>query len=210
MGVCKECQRDDSPTSASGKVKITALPSLSESALDESFQERKRKHKSAPNLGDSFAASRAVELPADSKFKNAETEQDNGAPRTRPPSYQRPPSYLHPLTWKDHAKPSSGEDEEPAVFETVSVGGNGNASDEEQLTKKDDKPPNPATIEVAGWRRIALVGAALSGLFLGFLDTTIVSVALPTIANDFDDFAHSTWVVTAYLLSYMGEQNCAS
>ena len=42
-------------------------------------------------------------------------------------------------------------------------------------------------------------------MFLGFLDTTIVSVALPSIAGDFDNFSLSTWVVTAYLLTYMGE-----
>lgn len=67
------------------------------------------------------------------------------------------------------------------------------------------KPPNPATIDVQGWRRILLVACTLCGLFLGFLDTTIISVALPTIADDFNDFANSTWVVTSYLLTYMGK-----
>lgn len=65
------------------------------------------------------------------------------------------------------------------------------------------KPPNPAAIDVQGWRQKVLVGSVLAGLFLGFLDTTIVSVALPTIADDFDNFSDSTWIVTAYLLSYM-------
>ena len=65
--------------------------------------------------------------------------------------------------------------------------------------------PGSSKIEVEGWRRIVLVITALMGLFLGFLDTTIISVALPTIANEFDDYSHSTWVVTAYLLTYMGK-----
>ncbi|KAK5162997.1 uncharacterized protein LTR77_011052 [Saxophila tyrrhenica] len=67
---------------------------------------------------------------------------------------------------------------------------------------KDAKPPS-AAIDVRGWRRGLLVASVLAGMFLGFLDTTIVSVALPSIANDFDDYALSTWVVTAYLLTYM-------
>ena len=86
-------------------------------------------------------------------------------------------------------------------------------SEDEQPESKSDleaaeapkPPPNPAAIDVKGWRRVALVIAALSGLFLGFLDTTIVSVALPTIADDFGEFGLSTWVVTAYLLTYMGK-----
>lgn len=65
--------------------------------------------------------------------------------------------------------------------------------------------PNSAAIDVQGWRRGLLVGSVLAGMFLGFLDTTIVAVALPTIAGDFNDYGQSTWVVTAYLLTYMGE-----
>lgn len=66
------------------------------------------------------------------------------------------------------------------------------------------KPPVSAAIDVKGWRQGVLVASVMMGLFLGFLDTTIVAVALPSIANDFDDFSNITWVVTAYLLSYMG------
>jgi MFS family permease len=62
--------------------------------------------------------------------------------------------------------------------------------------------PQP-TIEVSGWHRILLLASVFTGLFLSFLDSTIVSVALATIANQFHDFEHATWVVTAYLLSYM-------
>lgn len=68
------------------------------------------------------------------------------------------------------------------------------------------KPPS-AAIDVKGWRRGLLVGSVLGGMFLGFLDTTIVGVALPTIAGDFNEYGLSTWVVTAYLLTYMGKCN---
>ena len=79
--------------------------------------------------------------------------------------------------------------------------------DEASVADEEDKPkPGPpgAPIDVSGWRRGVLVATTLMGLFLGFLDTTIVSVALPTIAKDLDDYEHSTWIVTAYLLTYMG------
>ena len=63
--------------------------------------------------------------------------------------------------------------------------------------------PPPPSLQIEGWRRTLLLVAVFTGLFLSFLDTTIVSVALATIANQFDDFDHSTWVITAYLLTYM-------
>jgi hypothetical protein len=80
----------------------------------------------------------------------------------------------------------------------------------EKFSSQEGKPSkeerfNSAAIDVRGWRRGLLVASVLAGMFLGFLDTTIVSVALPSIANDFDDFGRSTWIVTAYLLTYMGE-----
>ncbi|KAK3702371.1 hypothetical protein LTR37_014945 [Vermiconidia calcicola] len=71
-----------------------------------------------------------------------------------------------------------------------------------QASVRGHNPTSP-TIEVEGWRRVVLVVATLSGLFLGFLDTTIISVALPSIAADFGEYGLSTWIVTAYLLTYM-------
>ncbi len=76
---------------------------------------------------------------------------------------------------------------------------------EKELSNETKPGPGPAKIDVRGWRRGLLVASVLAGMFLGFLDTTIVSVALPTIASDFGDYGRSTWVVTAYLLTYMGE-----
>jgi MFS family permease len=54
-----------------------------------------------------------------------------------------------------------------------------------------------------GWRLILLLTSLFTGLFLSFLDTTIVAVALPVIASQFNDFSHASWVLTAYLLTYM-------
>lgn len=43
------------------------------------------------------------------------------------------------------------------------------------------------------------------GLFLVNFEVTIVSTALVSIANDFNDFTRSSWVITAYLLTYTGK-----
>ncbi len=56
---------------------------------------------------------------------------------------------------------------------------------------------------LTGWRLHLVLTSLFLGLFLSFLDTTIVAVALSTIATQFNDFDHSTWVLTAYLLTYM-------
>lgn len=60
----------------------------------------------------------------------------------------------------------------------------------------------PGTL-LTGWRFAAVLTSLFTGHFLGMLDTTIVAVALTTIATQFDDFSRSTWVVSAYLLTYM-------
>lgn len=57
--------------------------------------------------------------------------------------------------------------------------------------------------QLTGWRFTTVVAALFTGLFLAMLDTTIVAVALTTIASQFEDFSRATWVVSAYLLTYM-------
>ena len=71
---------------------------------------------------------------------------------------------------------------------------------EKQQQSPSTTPPPP---QIAGWHRAVVLTSIFTGLFLSFLDTTIVSVALTTIASQFDDFGHATWVLTAYLLTYM-------
>lgn len=72
-----------------------------------------------------------------------------------------------------------------------------------QEPKSASSEPSSPHLEVAGWRRTLLLTSIFVGLFLSFLDTTIVSLALTTISAQFNDFNHSTWVITAYLLTYM-------
>nr|POE51690.1 efflux pump roqt [Quercus suber] len=64
------------------------------------------------------------------------------------------------------------------------------------IKSSDTAPPR-------GWRLIVLLVAVYSGLFMSMMDTTIVAVALTTIANEFDAFDQSSWVLTSYLLTYM-------
>jgi hypothetical protein len=61
----------------------------------------------------------------------------------------------------------------------------------------------PQVPPLSGWRLTTVFLASLVGLFLSLLDTTIVAVSLTSIANHFQDFERSTWVINAYLLSYM-------
>ncbi|CAJ2501894.1 Uu.00g047470.m01.CDS01 [Anthostomella pinea] len=53
--------------------------------------------------------------------------------------------------------------------------------------------------------RLALLSFGLSvGLFLSFLDTSIVATSLYTIGVEFDDLETVNWVALAYTLSYLG------
>ncbi|EGC49537.1 drug resistance transporter [Histoplasma capsulatum var. duboisii H88] len=57
---------------------------------------------------------------------------------------------------------------------------------------------------ITGWGLSFLsIGMALS-TFLVNLEITIVSTSLVSIANDLDDFGPTSWIVTAYLITYTG------
>lgn len=65
--------------------------------------------------------------------------------------------------------------------------------------ENNESTPSPHTptatsrsMQLEGWRRTLVLLSVFIGLFLSFLDTTIVSVALATIANEFDDFDHAS------------------
>jgi MFS family permease len=45
------------------------------------------------------------------------------------------------------------------------------------------------------------------GLFLVNFEVTVVSTALVSITNDFEDFSRSSWIITAYLLTYTGARS---
>ncbi|KAK7047800.1 hypothetical protein VNI00_006128 [Paramarasmius palmivorus] len=60
----------------------------------------------------------------------------------------------------------------------------------------------PEAYYIYGHKRILVaLGLALT-LFISALDSTIVAVALPTIGADFNDYQQTSWLVTAYLLTY--------
>ncbi|ESK83651.1 drug resistance subfamily [Moniliophthora roreri MCA 2997] len=61
---------------------------------------------------------------------------------------------------------------------------------------------SPEQYYIYGHKRyLVALGLALI-LFISALDSTIVAVALPTIGADFNDYQQTSWLVTAYLLTY--------
>ncbi|KAF9267053.1 MFS general substrate transporter [Marasmius fiardii PR-910] len=61
---------------------------------------------------------------------------------------------------------------------------------------------SPEQYYIHGHKRyLVAIGLALI-LFISALDSTIVAVALPTIGSDLNDFRKTSWLVTAYLLTY--------
>ncbi|CAK4013795.1 Major facilitator superfamily domain, general substrate transporter [Lecanosticta acicola] len=67
---------------------------------------------------------------------------------------------------------------------------------EKQPSKESLKPP-------LGWRLNVIVIASFIAFFLSLLDTTIVAIALPAISDHFQEFDRSTWIINAYLITYM-------
>ncbi|KAK5991014.1 Multidrug resistance 3-like protein [Cladobotryum mycophilum] len=70
--------------------------------------------------------------------------------------------------------------------------------------------PNDANEPVTGARRVVLIISLLTGLLFSTLDTSIVSTSLVTISNELGDFVNASWIVLAYLLTYMGFAVCIS
>ena len=89
---------------------------------------------------------------------------------------------------------ASTDDEKPTPTTDVEI---------QQQSAQTPPVHDPQLPKLTGWRLKVVLTSLFVGLFLSFLDTTIVAVALPTIATQFNDFDHSTWVLTAYLLTYM-------
>ncbi|KAK8119738.1 efflux pump antibiotic resistance protein [Apiospora kogelbergensis] len=67
------------------------------------------------------------------------------------------------------------------------------------ITPSADNP-----IYIQGWRLHAITAGLCMGLFLVNFEVTVVGTALVSITNDLQDFAKSSWIVTAYLLTYTG------
>ncbi|KAM0280661.1 hypothetical protein ACHAQH_003969 [Verticillium albo-atrum] len=62
---------------------------------------------------------------------------------------------------------------------------------------------NPGRRPLGRARQNVLVCCLLLGFFFSTVDTCIVSIPLLAISKEFDDFTSSTWVILAYLLTYM-------
>lgn len=48
-------------------------------------------------------------------------------------------------------------------------------------------------------------GRLFLGIFLINFEVTIVSTAVLSITNDLDNFSESSWIITAYLITYIGK-----
>lgn len=71
-------------------------------------------------------------------------------------------------------------------------------SDQEELSTGAKVKP------LQGWRLAGTLFSLAFGLLLAVCETSITATALVTISDFFGDSIKSTWVVLAYLLSYMG------
>lgn len=56
-------------------------------------------------------------------------------------------------------------------------------------------------LELPRRKILAIVGALMVGNLMAVIDTTIVAVALPTIAAEFGSLANQAWIVVAYMLA---------
>ncbi|KZT06904.1 MFS general substrate transporter [Laetiporus sulphureus 93-53] len=78
----------------------------------------------------------------------------------------------------------------------------------DEACSRNESPALPAdafneeAYHINGHRRIVVLTALGLVLFISALDSTIVSVALPVIGSDFNDYSRSSWIVTAYLITY--------
>ncbi|OTB01301.1 hypothetical protein M426DRAFT_14609 [Hypoxylon sp. CI-4A] len=75
-------------------------------------------------------------------------------------------------------------------------------SKEQIIEVPEHQPCGPSYI--TGWRLYAITAGISLGLFLVNFEVTIVSTALVSITNDLDNYNRSSWVITAYLLTYTG------
>ncbi|CAG9942771.1 unnamed protein product [Clonostachys rosea f. rosea IK726] len=57
---------------------------------------------------------------------------------------------------------------------------------------------------ITGWRLHLITAGLCLGLFLVNFEVTVVSTALVSITNNLQDYARSSWIITAYLLTYTG------
>ncbi|KAF2821463.1 MFS general substrate transporter [Ophiobolus disseminans] len=79
---------------------------------------------------------------------------------------------------------------------------NGSFSESEKASRESTDPAR--LVSITGVRFHFIIAAICICLFIITIEITIVNTALITIANDLRSFHLSSWVVTAYLLTYVG------
>ncbi|CAI6300040.1 unnamed protein product [Periconia digitata] len=67
-----------------------------------------------------------------------------------------------------------------------------------------DAKPQATGAQLPKWKLITLYACICSGLFLAFLDTSIVATALFTIGSEFEALSEVNWVALSYTLAYLG------
>ena len=67
--------------------------------------------------------------------------------------------------------------------------------------RRDDANRTAYAAELSKRRIVLTTAAAIAGMFLAALDSTIVATAMPTVIGDLHGIDHYAWVFTAYLLA---------
>ncbi|KAK7193662.1 hypothetical protein DPSP01_000219 [Paraphaeosphaeria sporulosa] len=74
-------------------------------------------------------------------------------------------------------------------------------------TVQEDEPSttsNRPNVRIPKWKLISLYVSICAGLFLAFLDTSIVATALYTIGEEFHSLSKINWIALSYTLAYLG------
>ncbi|KAK4248390.1 multidrug resistance protein 3 [Corynascus novoguineensis] len=95
---------------------------------------------------------------------------------------------------------TSGRDSQTG--RTVEKGAEIETTVTETDSASDDSGPGEFNY-LAGWRLHVITLGLNLGLFLVNFEITIVSTALVSITNDLHEFKRSSWVITAYLITYV-------
>ncbi|KAH8722881.1 major facilitator superfamily domain-containing protein [Phaeosphaeriaceae sp. PMI808] len=99
----------------------------------------------------------------------------------------------------------SGVGKQASIRESSSLkSASTNTNSMHEPEKASTQPNDPAAlVELRGLRFHLIIAAICICLFIITIEITIVNTALITISNDLQSFKLSSWIVTAYLLTYV-------
>ncbi|KXX79381.1 Multidrug resistance protein 3 [Madurella mycetomatis] len=72
------------------------------------------------------------------------------------------------------------------------------------LTGEPGEDLEPNREPIAKWRLVTILVCIGGGLFLSFMDTTVVATMLASVSDEFGGFKLAPWVLLSYTLSYLG------